>query len=119
MDLMMAIGSLLVLVTAALIVPGVAMLGRRDADPRGLGERLLDVPLDRSAAWTRRYPLKVGLGAGLLACAMRRRGDLSAHHTAEPTSGSRRSPSVSWSNRWNGSAARSSPPPRSQDSLCC
>ena len=33
----MAIGSLLVLVTAALIVPGVAMLGRRDADPRGLG----------------------------------------------------------------------------------
>ena len=49
--LMMAIGSLLVLVTAALIVPGMALLGRRDADPReAWGERLLDVPLDRSAA---------------------------------------------------------------------
>ena len=77
--LMMAIGSLLVLVTAALLVPGMALLGRWDVDPReAWGERLLDVPLDRSAAWTRRYPLQVRAGGRPAGVRGQRGGDVSA-----------------------------------------
>ena len=53
--LMMAIGSLLVIVGTAMLVPGLALFGRVDADPkRAWGEGRLDVGLDRLAGWVRR-----------------------------------------------------------------
>ena len=66
--LMLTIGSLLVMVNSALLVPGLALWGRWDVDPRqAWGERLLDRQLDLSAHWTQRHPWKLGLPAALAA----------------------------------------------------
>jgi predicted RND superfamily exporter protein len=65
--LMMSIGSLLVMVSAGLLVPGLALLGRWDTDPHyAWGERLLDRQLSRSAFWTERYPRQLGVAAVLI-----------------------------------------------------
>jgi len=62
--LMMAIGSMFVLVSAALLVPGLALLGWFDTDPkRAWGERLLDVQLAALARAVRRRPKTIGLVA--------------------------------------------------------
>jgi hypothetical protein len=54
---MMVIGSLLVLVGVALLVPGMALLGRLDADPRrAWGEGRLDGELHRLVNWVQRKP---------------------------------------------------------------
>jgi hypothetical protein len=54
--LMMAIGSLLVLVTAALIVPGMALLRRRNADPLGGGQGRRYNPDDSSPGRLEKTP---------------------------------------------------------------
>ena len=60
--IMMAIGSLLVIVSVALLVPGLALLGRFESDPKRMwGERLLDLELDRPVRWIERRPKTVGL----------------------------------------------------------
>ncbi len=68
---MMAIGSLLVLPAMALLTPGMALLGRWDADPAmAWGEGRLTRVLDWLAGIVRRYPLMCGGGMLLLAAFM-------------------------------------------------
>ena len=67
---MMAVGSLMVLVSVALVLPGLALLGRWDADPkRAWGEKVLDRQLDRLVGWVHRRPKTLGLVALLLTAA--------------------------------------------------
>jgi predicted RND superfamily exporter protein len=55
--LMMAIGSALVLVSLLLMVPGMALIGRVDADPqRAWGEGRLELGLAKLATWIERHP---------------------------------------------------------------
>ncbi len=62
--LMMTVGSLMVMVSVALVVPGLALMGRWDADPRrAWGEHMLDRQLRRVLAWAERRPLALGVGA--------------------------------------------------------
>ena len=64
---MMAIGSLLVLVAAVLVVPGLAVMGRFDADPRrAWGEDSLDVGLSRTVALVERAPRLLGAAVAAL-----------------------------------------------------
>jgi predicted RND superfamily exporter protein len=59
--LMMALGALLVIVSVALLVPGLALAGRVDADPhRAWGEDRLDSSLRRLLDWVERRPKTVG-----------------------------------------------------------
>lgn len=68
--LMMAIGSMVVLLCVALVVPGLVLLGRFDADPRrAWGEHLLDLELSRMTRWVEHHPLSVGGGALLVVAA--------------------------------------------------
>lgn len=67
---MMALGSLIVLPSAALLVPGLALLGRFDVDPKRVwGEGLLDRELGRIAESIRIRPGRLGLGAALIGAA--------------------------------------------------
>ena len=60
--LMMAIGALMVLVSVVLVVPGLALLGSFDPDPkRAWGEHRLDLELDRLVYWVDRRPKTIGL----------------------------------------------------------
>jgi uncharacterized protein len=64
---MMAIGSLITLLCIALLVPGLALLGSIDADPkRAWGERGIDVGLSTLSGWIERRPKTVGLVAAAL-----------------------------------------------------
>ncbi len=59
--LMMAIGSLLVLVSAALVIPGLALLGKFDTDPQRVwGERLLDMQLGWLVHRVEKSPWRLG-----------------------------------------------------------
>ncbi len=59
---MMAVGSLLAIVSVALVLPGLALLGRRDPDPRRpWGENFLDAGLQRIVRLVRQRPKSVGL----------------------------------------------------------
>src|SRR3990172_2009982 len=59
---MMALGSLLVLASVVLVLPGLALLGRWDADPkRAWGEKVLDRQLSSAVRWVERWPKTVGL----------------------------------------------------------
>ncbi|MFH1266766.1 MAG: MMPL family transporter [Planctomycetota bacterium] len=60
--LMMAIGAMLVLLSVVLLVPGTALLGRFDPDPkRAWGENRLDRELERTVRWVERRPMTIGL----------------------------------------------------------
>lgn len=60
--LMLAGGSLMVLVSAALIVPGLTLIGRRDADPHAVwGEGWLDDHLRRMSEYVQGHARLVGL----------------------------------------------------------
>ena len=66
--LMMAVASLMVMVSVGLVVPGLALLGRWDPDPkRAWGENVLDRQLNRVVGWVERRPKTVGLASLLLA----------------------------------------------------
>ena len=66
--LMMAIGSMLVLASAVLLVPGLALLGRFDPDPRrAWGEGRLDVALDHAVGWVERRPKTIFVTTMLIA----------------------------------------------------
>lgn len=59
---MMAIGSVLVLVGVVLVLPGLALWGRFDTDPkRAWGEGRLDTELHRLVTWVERHPWKLML----------------------------------------------------------
>lgn len=69
---MMAIGSLLVIASVALVLPALALWGRFSSDPkRAWGETLLDTQLDRLVGWVEHHPWLIGAGAlaATLACA--------------------------------------------------
>jgi predicted RND superfamily exporter protein len=67
---MMAVGSLMVLASVVLVVPGLALLGRFDTDPRrAWGEKLLEGQLHRVVGWIERRPKTLGLLILLLAAA--------------------------------------------------
>lgn len=60
--IMMALGSLLVLVSVVLLLPGMALLGHVDRDPRrAWGESHLDAGLRQLAHSLRRWPKTIGL----------------------------------------------------------
>jgi len=62
--IMMAIGSLLVIASVGLLLPGLALAGRFDADPKRMwGEGLLDLQLAWLVRWVERRPIPVGLAA--------------------------------------------------------
>jgi len=62
--IMMAAGSLMVIVSAALLIPGLALLGSRDIDPRrAWGEAALDGQLSRLALRVQRHPRWSALAA--------------------------------------------------------
>lgn len=62
--IMMAIGSLLVLVSTILLLPGMALVGPLDRDPRrAWGENHLDAALQRLVHTVRRWPKTVGAAA--------------------------------------------------------
>jgi predicted RND superfamily exporter protein len=66
--LMMAVGSLLTLLSIAVLLPALALLGRVDPDPkRAWGEGLLDANLRWIIGWVRRRPRTVGLAVLFLA----------------------------------------------------
>lgn len=68
--LMMALGTAVVLVGAAMLVPGMALAGRIDADPRrAWGEHLLEGGLARVALGVQRRPKAVALASAALAAA--------------------------------------------------
>ena len=65
--LMMAVGALFVIISTALLVPGLALLGRFDMTPRrAFGEGKLDAGLDRLVAWVTNHPRPVIAGCLLL-----------------------------------------------------
>lgn len=65
---MMAVGSMAVLLSAALVLPGLVLLGRLDRDPkRAWGERVLDRQLSRVVGAVQRWPKTLGLVA-LVGC---------------------------------------------------
>jgi len=67
---MMAIGSLMVLPAAALLIPGLALIGGRGTDPRSAwGEEQLGAGLSRLSSAAQRYPKTIG-AAMLLATAL-------------------------------------------------
>jgi predicted RND superfamily exporter protein len=60
--LMMAIGSMLVLVSLVLVVPGLALIGRFDTDPRrAWGEQHLETTLAGLSGWIERHPRPMAL----------------------------------------------------------
>ena len=64
---MMLIGSLVVLPALLAVVPGLALAGRFDTDPRrAWGEGHLDLGLDRLSHWIERHPRRLWLATGLL-----------------------------------------------------
>ena len=66
--LMMALASLMVLVSLVLLLPGLALLGHWDTDPkRAWGERFLDRALERLLKCVQRRPKTVGLATLLVA----------------------------------------------------
>ncbi len=68
--LMMAIGALLVLASVALVLPGLALLGRFDRAPqRAWGEKLLEGPLSRIIDLLRRRPKTLALATLLVVAA--------------------------------------------------
>lgn len=61
---MMVIGSLLVLVSLVLLLPGLALVGPLDRDPhRAWGENHLDAALQRMIHGVRRWPQQVGIAS--------------------------------------------------------
>lgn len=65
---MMVIGSLVALAAIAVLVPGLALLGSVDADPkRAWGERSLDVGLKHLVYWIEHHPKTVALFVALTA----------------------------------------------------
>lgn len=59
---MMTMGSLVALVSAGVILPGLALFGSFDPDPkRAWGERGLDVGLHSLVRWIERWPWPIGL----------------------------------------------------------
>lgn len=67
---MMATGSLLVILAVALVVPALTLLGNRQRRPqRTWGEKLLDVELGRLVRGVQRHPLPVGIAAVVIAAA--------------------------------------------------
>ncbi|HEV3339429.1 MAG TPA: MMPL family transporter [Pirellulales bacterium] len=68
--LMMLVGSLLALVSIALVVPGLSLAGRFDADPRrAWGERGLDFGLRHIAGAIERRPLLLAVSISLISFA--------------------------------------------------
>ncbi|NIL96463.1 MAG: MMPL family transporter [Planctomycetales bacterium] len=66
--IMMAIGSLLVIVSVAFLVPGLALWGRLDVDPRrAWGEKSLDTGLSRLVDTLLARPKTVGAVSGIVA----------------------------------------------------
>jgi len=66
--IMMATGSVLVLVSVAVLVPGLALAGRIDPDPhRAWGEARLDRSLQQLLTWVQRRPRLIGLSILLTA----------------------------------------------------
>ncbi len=64
---MMLIGSLVVLPALVAVVPGLALAGRRDADPRrAWGEGKLDLGLDRLSRWIELHPRRLWSVTALL-----------------------------------------------------
>lgn len=59
---MMALASVICLAAMALVLPGLVLFGRFDADPkRAWGERGLDVGLDRLSSWIEHRPRLLGV----------------------------------------------------------
>ena len=59
--LMMATGAMMVIVSVALVVPGLALWGRMDPDPqRAWGEARLDHGLRHVLTWVERWPKTIG-----------------------------------------------------------
>lgn len=68
--IMMAVGSMLVLASVVLLLPGMALLGPSDRDSgRNSGEARLDASLQRLAQWVRRWPWTVGVTSLLVTVA--------------------------------------------------
>jgi hypothetical protein len=66
--LMMALGSLLVLPAVVLLVPGLGLAGRLDADPKpAWGEHWLEAGLRKLVAWVHHHPLPVAVVTVILA----------------------------------------------------
>ena len=64
---MMSMASLVALVSVAVVLPGLALLGRFDSDPhRAWGERRLDTALRRVVRSVERWPKLLGLGTLVL-----------------------------------------------------
>ncbi len=64
---MMLVGSLVVLPALVAVVPGLALAGRFDADPRrAWGERHLDLGLDRLSLWIERHPGRLWAATAVL-----------------------------------------------------
>ena len=60
--IMTAVGSFVVLVSIAMLLPVLALTGRFDSDPQeAWGESRLDLGLDRLTVWVDRRPRTVGL----------------------------------------------------------
>jgi len=65
---MMAVGSLLVILSVSLLVPGLALLGGFDTDPHDAwGEGYLTGGLHGLVVWVERHPLFIGLSSLLVA----------------------------------------------------
>ena len=65
--IMMVIGSLVILPAVVLLLPGLCLAGRFDADPkRAWGERILDRQLDRLVNWVVRYPRWITLAMSVV-----------------------------------------------------
>jgi len=63
--LMMAIGAALVLLSLALLVPGLALIGRFDSDPkRAWGEKHLETGLARLSGWIETNPRRLWITSG-------------------------------------------------------
>ncbi len=66
---MMAFGSLFVLLSVVMLVPGMALLGDMDTDPQTTwGENWLEKRLRRSSRLIQRYPLRILLSITALMC---------------------------------------------------
>jgi predicted RND superfamily exporter protein len=68
--IMMTVGTLLAMVGLAILLPGLVLAGRFDADPRvAWGERSLGAGLRRLLDWVLQRPLRVGLVSTVLVAA--------------------------------------------------
>ncbi len=66
---MMAFGSLFVLISVLLLVPGLALLGNVDADPQGTwGEGWLEAWLKSSSLVITRFPIPIALSVAAVMC---------------------------------------------------